>query len=112
MTNNIDIDKIIENLKLSTSEGNILKILLNRNDYSISDLAKKSGIPRTNIYRICDELVDKKLANWVVSSRGKRIKVTSPGNFKQLINEKKQQFHTTVNSIRNLKSLIQDLRSY
>ena len=76
MVDKIDIQNDLLSLGLTIEESLVYKEILVLDALSILALSRKVNIPRSTVYRICESLVKKGFANWLVSNNGRLIKAT------------------------------------
>jgi predicted transcriptional regulator len=109
MMNTNDIKQNLLNLGLEDSEADVYIALSNKESASILELSKVVNIPRTTVYRLCEKLVEKKFAEWIVDSIGNKIKVLRPSSLDFLIKEEKQKLEVKENALQTLQSMIPDV---
>ncbi len=107
MVDNTDIINKLQVLGLDEDEA---KVYLDVNFYgesSVVQICKRLNIPRTTIYRICEKLVYRKFAEWVVSDNGKKIKAVKPKNLDFLIKESEAELSNLKHSLKFLQRNLQ-----
>jgi len=55
---NVDIEKVFEELGLSLYQAKVLAALIQYGEAKASDIAQLSGVPRAKVYSVLDQLVD------------------------------------------------------
>jgi sugar-specific transcriptional regulator TrmB len=105
MAVNLDIKQNLKLLGLNESEIRVYSQLISKELSSMTQLSKSTGIPRTNIYRICEELVKKNLARWTVDQRGKKIEIVNIRTLDRIIHKKELELEKTKSAVGNLQSL-------
>ena len=103
-------DNILEEkLGLEENEAKVYLALLELGAATVSEIAKKSGITRTNGYHVLQKLSWSGLVN-IVSGKGKKIKYSAehPRRLIQVATNKKSLWEEKVN---DLKKILPDLIS-
>ncbi len=108
MVDSNDIKQNLINLGLDENEVTVYIELLNSDSQSILEVSKAVNIPRTTVYRLCEKLVDKKFAEWIIHENSQRIKAVRPLHLKFLIEEKKTELEITENALTTLQSMISE----
>lgn len=109
MVDSTDIQQNLKILGLSEEESIVYINLLNKTSAGILEISREVNIPRTNVYRICDELVKKKFAKWIVGDRGSNIEAVRPRHLDFLIKEKESELEGYANSLNSLQEMAQDI---
>jgi len=106
MADNTDINKNLLNLGFSEKEIQIYQLLLTRDTASITNISKSTNIPRTTIYRICEDLINKNLLEWVIDQNGKKARCSNINSLRQIIFNKKDELENISKVVNNLISVI------
>src|SRR3989344_4779824 len=109
MIEKLDIIKNLNILGLANEEAELYLLLTARDAFSVLGLSKESRIPRTTVYRICQKLVEKKFAEWIVDEYNfKKVRAVRPSKLTSLIAESKSVLETKEKSLQNLQTMIAD----
>jgi len=112
MVDKFDIVKNLNILGLANEEAELYLLLTSKDSYSILELSKESHIPRTTVYRICQKLVEKKFAEWIVDEYNfKKIRAVRPSKLTSLIAETKSLLEIKEKSLQDLQAMIADTPS-
>jgi sugar-specific transcriptional regulator TrmB len=109
MVDKLKMCENLEKLGLNTSEVDVYYELLNNDKISVMQLSKKLGVPRTTLYRICESLVKRGFATWIITNNGKDIKPVSPKSLDFLIEEEKAKLKEIDSSVKNLQEMSQQI---
>lgn len=101
-----DIKQNLINLGLSSDEANVYVHLLNLKSDSVYKISQAVHEPRTNVYRICQSLVDKNFCEWVVVDKSKQIKALHPKQLDFLKIQKESELEVISQSLNNLEKMI------
>jgi len=105
MTVTLSIDKSLKLIGLDKNERSVYKKLLSGGVMTVSQLAKSTNIPRTTIYRICENLSKKNFLEWVVYKMGKKVKAIPPQKLDYIVKQKQNQLENLQKALDNLKEL-------
>ncbi len=100
-----DIKKSLTYLDLSETEIDVYLTLLSHRVLSLSEISKITDIPRTTVYRLAEALVKKKLAEWVVYQRGKKLRAIATSKLERKIKEAE-------NDLEKIKEAIDNIQNY
>lgn len=107
MVDTLDITTKLEIIGLTGEEIQLFLLMsATIRPYNMTELALRSGIPRTTVYRLCENIAKKGLAEWVIGVRSKKIQPISPSNYDQIIRTKKSELSTVVDAVTSLKKLL------
>ena len=82
------VEKLIINLGLSLREANVYTTLFRKKDFSASELQHLSGIPRTKVYEVLHQLINKGMCIEKKIGRYKKYEATNPVSvFDKLLND-------------------------
>ena len=101
-----DLHKILKDIGLNKQEADVFEILLPGTPLSILDISRKLSVPRTNVYRICDSLVKKNIAEWAIQQRGNMIKAIEPEKLSFLVQKKEAEVEGVRSDIQQLKQFM------
>lgn len=91
MTTNLDTIKELEKIGLSPNEALIYHTCLTAGECTIIDLAKQTGISRTTIYGIADELVHKGILSFIQKQAHRIYSAQEPKKIKLLLEKQKAE---------------------
>ncbi len=97
-----DMNKDLLKLGLTRNEISVYLALLNLRSATVSDITRKSGVHRRNVYDALERLEKRGLICHEVMSRAKRFRATNPYNLLQGIEDDK-------NDLRNKEQLATDI---
>lgn len=106
MVDKSDILSNLLKLGLDQEESIVYLELTGHQSISILELSKHCGIPRSTIYRICESLVDKRFAEWVVPKRGAKIRAVFPKQLSFLIKDKQEEAKEIHHALHDLSKII------
>ena len=105
------IQDLLKKLKFSDKEITIYLAILKNNKITPSDLAKYTGIKRTTVYSVVDELSKKGIITQDISSPIKYIMAQPPEDLENIvkkeqieINKKKQTISSVIKELKNFTS--------
>lgn len=100
MKERMQINSLIEKLKLNKNQGNVYIVLLQMGAGSIQEIAHKSGVKRTTVYSILDALIQRGLVNVAQKGAHREYFAENPKKILNLldqeeaaIKEQKQAIH-------------------
>ena len=64
MVDRLDTLSLVKKLGLDENEARFYDLLLSRGVMSMMAISKSTGIPRSSVYRICEKLIAKKIAQF------------------------------------------------
>jgi sugar-specific transcriptional regulator TrmB len=94
---NSSLRNFLLELGLTFEEAEIYTSLLKDGNLTILDVARRSGINRTKIYRILESMISQGLISEITEGKKKLLKAADLSNFEAIINKKEK-------SIQSLKS--------
>lgn len=94
---------------LTESEATIYLQLVNGGIQTVKQIADSTDINRTTVYRHLESLVEKSLAEWLISKRGKKVQLTSPDRIQDIIRTKKKKIQKLEKSLPNLLTTLKKL---
>lgn len=74
---------------------------------NLTQISKSTGIPRSTVYRICDRLVKRKLAEVVIDHRGRKVRAVDSQTLDYLIQDKEKEFNTRKDALEELKRFLE-----
>lgn len=101
-----DIKQNLKILGLNKSEISVFLALLSKGIMSMTQLSKVTNIPRTTVYRICENLADKKFIEWIIDQRGYKAKAVRVEMLNFLIQDKKSELESIQKALKNLKFIV------
>ncbi len=99
--------KILQTLGLSSELAQLYQLLVENGPSTPRDLAQASGITRTYIYTLGDELVHLGLASWVEQNKIKHLSPASPQVLNLLLNQKSSETQLAQSA---LSTILPDLK--
>lgn len=107
-----NIEEKLYVLGLDKDEAEVFVYLAKSDEpFTILELSEKKSIPRTTMYRICNRLSKKNLAEWVVGDRGKEIRAVDSESLDLIVKTKRREFKDTKESVEVIKRLISQEKS-
>lgn len=106
-----DISENLKKLGLDDREIEVYLTLLNKESFTIWRLSKDSGVPRSTVYRVVEDLVSKKFAEWVVGHKVQMVKAVRPKDLGSLVEEKKSEYESARESLETLQGMVKDVMS-
>lgn len=100
---NTIIEQFLTKLGFTNEEIEIYSTLTRHGDLSILELSRKSGVQRSKIYRLVEEMTEKNLIKEVTKTSGKRLHASDPEVLEKLVYE--QEENTIL-----LKKLLPDIQ--
>jgi len=101
-----DMQNNLIKLGLSEKEISIYQFILTKSICSITAISKTTNIPRTTVYRICEDLANKKLIEWIIDQNGRKVHPANINSLEHIIIDKKEELENTKTTVNNLISLI------
>jgi len=95
----MDVKSALESTGLSGNEIKVYLSLLDVGSALAGEIAKKSGVNRTNVYDALDRLTERGLVSYVIKSNRKYFEAATPDKLIKYLDEKEQE-------IKNKKDLI------
>lgn len=95
--NKQNTDKIVEfvqKLGFSVEAARVYQALAIRGPMSISELSRESGVERTALYRMMDELTAKGVIDELLAYKSRRYGAADPGKIELLVEQEKQRVRT------------------
>jgi len=102
MVDKTDIKNLLLELGLDEVEAQIYKILLYKGKKSILNLSREINLPRSTVYRICENMVLRNLLEWTVKYKSKEIKAVSPKDLENYLIPFKQKYEKMNLALNNL----------
>lgn len=82
--------QFLSKLGLTDEEVQIYSALTQYGDLSILQLSRRSGVQRTKIYRLVEEMTKKNIIEEIVGPTGRRLKASDPDILEQLVYEQEE----------------------
>jgi len=96
----MNLKQSLNDAGLSNREIGVYLALLELGKTTTGPLAKKSGVPLSKIYQTLDKLINKGLASYILISKTKYFKASSPNHLIKLIDEKKKNLQEYMGELR------------
>lgn len=109
MADKTDLIQNLKNIGLVEDEITVFISLTNSSEQSAYQVSKSTNIPRTSVYRILENLVDKKVVESIISNNGNKYRVIKPSKLGILTNEKKLELEKYEDSIEKIENYLQTL---
>lgn len=107
MVDKVDIKQYLINLGLDEDEALCYKTLTQSPvSMPVTNLSKEIDIPRSTVYRICENLVKKRFAMWVVGERGREIQAIDSQQLDFLIKEKRGELQNVKKTVHALQEML------
>ncbi len=106
MIDNKDLIQNLIEIGLNESEAKLYLELTFVDSISILELSQKSKLPRTTVYRICEKLVNKRFASWVMKENSTKVRANHPKVLDSLLKEKQDELNSFEKSLESLKLMI------
>ncbi|MEW5805453.1 MAG: helix-turn-helix domain-containing protein [Patescibacteria group bacterium] len=108
---NIKINRFFLNLDLNQDEASVYLSLLEQEVLSVLELARKTNIPRTNIYRILERLKNLGLVEEIIDQKRTLAKASNFSHLEWLIAERKQKAKNLELALPEIKNILKKQRS-
>ncbi|MFH1656712.1 MAG: helix-turn-helix domain-containing protein, partial [Candidatus Nealsonbacteria bacterium] len=105
-----EINEFLSKLKLNSKEIKVYLVGLKNGPMHASDIAKECELSRPNAYDIVKKLQDKGLCHQLGSAYGRKFKMSSDKELKELIERQKKQSEELENNLENILPLIQGIQ--
>ncbi|MFC1651629.1 TrmB family transcriptional regulator [Patescibacteria group bacterium] len=92
----------LQQIGLNQKEAKIYLANLELGEASIQEIAKKSGIKRTSIYNLIDDLVKRGVIHVVIKKNKKRFVAAEPGTLKEIIAQRKKALENILPDLKML----------
>lgn len=89
--NTLELATKFEKLGLSQSEALILSHLAELPEVNVTNLSKRTSIPRGSIYRYLFELEQKGFIEWIFDTKGKKVSIANLSALRHLIEESRKE---------------------
>lgn len=109
MADATDVKSSLSEIGLSKREIAVYTTLANGEEFTITQLSKKTGIPRSSVYRICSRLSKKKLINNNVGSKGKKVKIADSKKFELLVEKKKNEIKLYKTALKHIDNFTKNI---
>lgn len=110
MMNTQELAGKFEALGLSPNEAIILSHLAELPEVNVTDLGKRTGIPRGSIYRHLFELEQKGFIEWILDTRGKKVTIANLSALRHIIQESRQELDQKENLLEQLTREVAEKR--
>lgn len=85
--------EILKELGLSPNEAKVYRALLSLGSAAVTEITKKSGVFRSNVYDALDRLIEKGLVSSVIKQNKKIFEAAHPDNLFQILKEKESSLN-------------------
>lgn len=102
MADTLDITGQLQILGLSDQEAQLYLTLLPQGTTPILRLTQDLNLPRTTVYRLCQNLVDRGFLAWVVTRQGKKIQAVPPEKLTQIVKRQQAKLEATQSALKSL----------
>lgn len=102
----VQIQKVIEQLGFSSKEAKVYLVALSLGESQVSDIAEKSGLPRTTVQVIVDRLHKIGLMNFYIMCRYKYWVAENPGRLLDNLKKREDALRDALPQITSLKNKI------
>ncbi len=92
----------LQQIGLNQKEAKIYLANLELGEASIQEIAKKSGVKRTSIYNLIDDLVKREVVHVVIKKNKKRFVAAEPGTLKEIITQRKKALENILPDLKML----------
>ncbi len=82
---------ILDNIGLSKNEARVYIALLEVGISTVTNIAKKSRVHRTNVYDVIERLIQKGLVSYIVKDDKKYFEATDPNNLLSVLKQKEDK---------------------
>ncbi|MCA9378916.1 helix-turn-helix domain-containing protein [Candidatus Dojkabacteria bacterium] len=106
MVDKSDILTNLQKIGLDPEESTVYLELTNHQAISILELSKHCGIPRSTVYRVCENLVNRRYAEWVVPKRGAKVKAIFPKQLSFLVKDRQEEAKEVHHALHDLSRMI------
>lgn len=84
-------ENILDNIGLSKNEARVYIALLEIGISTVTSIAKKSRVHRTNVYDVIERLVQKGLISYIIKDDKKYFEATDPNNLLSVLKQKEDK---------------------
>lgn len=103
-------ERILKEVGLSDAEIKVFLELLKVDSAMASEISKKVGVYRTNVYDILESLIQKGLVSYIIKSNRKHFLASRPEKILQFLREKQEKIKKQEEKIRQLIPILVGLR--
>ncbi len=98
-------ENILDDIGLSKNEAKVYIALLEIGISTVTNIAKKSGVHRTNVYDVIERLIQKGLISYIIKDDKKYFEVTDPNNLLNVLKQKENKLKNVLPQLLLVKKL-------
>jgi len=95
----------LQQVGLNQKEAKVYLATLELGEASIQEIAKKSGVKRTSIYNLIDDLIKREIIHVVIKKKKKKFVATEPTALKEMITQRKKALEEVLPDLKMLSGV-------
>lgn len=92
----------LQQVGLNQKEAKVYLATLELGEASVQEIAKKSGVKRTSIYNLIDDLIKREIIHVVIKKKKKKFVATEPTALKEMITQRKKALEEVLPDLKML----------